>query len=369
MAKNSLILGTHKGLLILKKEQNGWQLHSQSFLGVPFSYAMVDHRTGALWACADHGHWGQKLYRSNDMGKSFDEVESPKYPDGAMMFDVFSGGEPKQATTSYLWTIVPGGDDQPNRLLIGTEPGGLFQTLDGGETFQFVESLWDHHSREKNWFGGGRDQAGCCSIVVDPRDSNHLYVSISVGGVYESMDGGASWHGRNQGLIAEYLPEPHSEFGHDAHYLVAAPSNPDILWQQNHCGVFRSVDKGASWVNLSQGMVKFGFPIIVDQHDPDTAWVIPAISDDIRTAFDGALFVARTEDGGQSWQELRQGLPQTNSFDIVFRHAFDSDEDTLIFGTTTGNLFISTNRGDSWETMGHHLPPIYSVRLTEFAIT
>ncbi|MEM7334189.1 MAG: glycosyl hydrolase, partial [Chloroflexota bacterium] len=312
----------------------------------------------------DHGHWGQKLYRSSNLGESFDEVEAPKYPEDAIMYDVFAGGAEKPAVTSYLWTIVPGGVDEPNKLYIGTEPGGLFQTIDGGETFQLVESLWNHPSRQNNWFGGGRDQAGCCSVVVDPRDSQHLYVTISIGGIYESTDGGKSWNGRNHGLIAEYLPDPHAEYGHDGHCLVAAPSNPDVLWQQNHCGVFKSIDKGQSWSNHTSGKVKFGFPIVIDEQDPNTAWVIPAVSDDKRLAFDGALFVARTEDGGETWQELRDGLPQQNSFDVVFRHALDIDGDTLIFGTTTGNLFISEDRGNHWQAIGNYFPPIYSVRLS-----
>ncbi len=366
MNKNRIILGTRKGLIILHKNgSDKWQIKHTAFPGVPISYAMVDHRNDVLWACADHGHWGQKLYRSEDGGATLNEVEAPKYPEGATIYDVWADGKQKPAAVTYLWTIVPGGDDHPNRLYIGTEPGGLFVTNDGGETFQLMEGLWNHPSRKDNWFGGGRDQAGCCSIVVDPRDSNHLYVSISVGGVYESLDGGKSWNGRNQGLIAEYLPNPHSEYGHDGHCLVAAPTNPDILWQQNHCGVFRSTDRGQTWDNISDGQIKFGFPIVLDAQDLNTAWVIPAVSDDIRTTFDGALYVARTEDGGKSWTKLRTGLPQENSFDIAFRHALDIDGNTLIFGTTTGNLFISHNRGNTWSTIGNYFPPIYSVQFAD----
>ncbi|MCA9924189.1 MAG: hypothetical protein KC421_17555 [Anaerolineales bacterium] len=362
MNKNRIILGTRKGLIVLHKSGTGWETRHTAFPGVPISYAMVDHRHDTLWACADHGHWGQKLYRSHDGGATLTEVPAPKYPDDATIYDVFSGGEEKPATVTYLWTIVPGGDDQPQRLYIGTEPGGLFVSNDGGETFELMMGLWNHPSRQNNWFGGGRDQAGCCSIVVDPRDSSHLFVSISVGGVYESVDGGMSWNGRNRGLVADFLPDPHAEYGHDGHCLVAAPANPDILWQQNHCGVFRSADGGQNWDNLSKGKVKFGFPVVVDEQDSNTAWVVPAVSDEVRTTFDGALFVARTEDGGQSWHELRTGLPQDNCFDVTFRHALDLAGDTLIFGTTTGNLFISTNRGDTWDTVGSYFPPIYSVR-------
>ena len=230
------------------------------------------------------------------------------------------------------------------------------------KSWAIVDGLWDHPSREKNWFGGGRDQAGLCSLVIDPRNSNHLFAGISVGGVYESVDGGETWQGRNKGLRADFLPEPFAEYGHDPHCLVAAPSNPDVLWQQNHCGVFRSVDAGQTWSDVSQGGVKFGFPIVVDEQDPDTAWVVPGVSDEERVAIDGALFVGRTEDGGQTWQHLRNGLPQENCYDIVFRHALDLDGDRLVFGSTCGNLFYSEDRGDSWQSLGNYFPPIYSVR-------
>ena len=298
-------------------------------------------------------------------GATLDEVPAPQYPEDAVIYDVFSDGAEKPAKVTYLWTIEPGGDDQPQRLYIGTEPGGLFVSNDNGETFSFVEGLWNHPSRQKNWFGGGRDQAGCCSIVVDPRDSNHLFISISVGGVYESKDGGKSWEGRNKGLLAEFLPDPHAEYGHDGHCLIASPANPDVLWQQNHCGVFRSDNAAQSWDNISDGPIKFGFPIVVDEQDPQTAWVVPAISDDQRMAVDGALFVARTEDGGKSWTHLRNGLPQSDCYDVVFRHAMDLDKDVIIFGTTTGNLYLSQDRGDSWQCVGNHFPPIYSVRFAE----
>lgn len=366
MTSNTLILGTRKGLLVLKRNGQDWRVIHETFPGIPFSYAARDPRTGVLWACADHGHWGQKLYRSDDGGATLTEVTAPKYPEDAIIYDGFPGSEraEKPATVSYLWTIVPGGQDQPQRLYIGTEPGGLFRSDDGGESFHLVEGLWNHPSRPKNWFGGGRDQAGTCSIVVDPRDSNHLFVGISVGGVYESTDGGHTWEGRNKGLRADYLPDPQAEFGHDPHCLVASPADPDVLWQQNHCGVFRSSDGGRNWTDISQpdGPVKFGFPIVVDANDADTAWVVPGISDEMRMAVDGALCVGRTQDGGQSWTELRNGLPQQHCYDIVFRHALDIDGEWLAFGSTTGNLFLSQDRGDSWQCLGYHFPPIYSVR-------
>lgn len=362
MIKNRIILGTRKGLIVLDRNGRGWKTTYSQFHGVPFSHAMVDRRSGTLWACADHGHWGQKLYRSDDGGATLVEVEVPKYPEGTTFNDPWNEGSEKPAAVTYIWTIVPGGDDQPGTLYLGTEPGGIFRSDDDGKSWGFMEGFWEHESRPKNWFGGGRDQAGSCSIVIDPRNSNHLFVGVSVGGVYESVDGGETWHGRNKGLHADFLPDPYAEYGHDPHCLVAAPANPDVLWQQNHCGVFRSIDAGQSWSDVSDGPVYFGFPIVVDAKDPDTAWVVPGISDEKRMAVEGALFVGRTEDGGKTWQHLRQGLPQDNCYDIVFRHALDLDGDQLIFGSTSGNLFYSANRGDDWHCLGNYFPPIYSAR-------
>ncbi len=281
MSKKRIFLGTRKGLLVLDKNGRDWSVTHSQFHGIPFSHVMVDQRTGTMWACVDHEQWGQKLYRSDDGGATLTEVTAPQYPEGTTYNDVWNDGAEKPATVTYLWTIVPGGDDQPGTLYIGTEPGGLFRSDDDGNSWLFIEGLWDHESRAKHWFGG-RDQAGSCSLVVDPRNSNHLFVGVSVGGVYESLDGGETWHGRNQGLIADYLPDPKAEYGHDPHCLVAAPTNPDILWQQNHCGVFRSVDAGQNWEDVSDGPVTFGFPIVVDAKDPDTAWVVPGISDEMR---------------------------------------------------------------------------------------
>ncbi len=355
--KNTLMLGTRKGLVTMKRHGQGWKHHHVSFLGIPVSLTYVDPRSGTWWACLDHGHWGQKLHFSQDQGSTWEEVESPKFPEGAEM----KPGVP--AAVRYLWAFAQGGADNDGLIYVGTEPGGLFKSRDQGKTFELISSLWDHPSRPDNWFGGGRDYAGIHSIVVDPRDSNHIYIGISVAGVFETTDGGESWEVRNKGLRADFLPDPQAEVGHDPHLLVACPESPDHLWQQNHCGIFRSVNSGRDWQDVTQqdGPARFGFAVAVDQHDPEQAWVVPAVSDEVRVAVDGALCVCRTDDGGATWKDLRQGLPQQNCYDIVFRHALSNTGDTLAFGTTTGNLFVSNNRGDSWETISSTLPMIYSV--------
>jgi hypothetical protein len=358
MPSNRLLLGTNKGLLIYERKGKQWQLICEAHKAIPVSYAALDPRTDILWACLDHGHWGRKLHRSQDGGATWREVPAPAYPQGMEQ----QPGKP--ATVSYIWNITPGGADQPQRLYVGVEPGGLFQSDDGGESFHLVESLWNHPSREKNWFGGGRDFAGLCSICVDPRDSQHVIIGISVGGVYETRDGGQTWAGRNKGVKACYMPDPYPEYGQDPHFVVMSLSNPDVLWQQNHCGVFRSTNSGLNWEEISQpdAPAFFGFAIAVDPKDENTAWVVPAVSDEYRVAVDQSLCVTTTSDGGKSWRALRNGLPQNDCYDLTYRHALDISQDRLAFGTTTGNLYVSDDRGENWACVRQNLPPIFSVR-------
>jgi len=354
---NKMMVGTRKGLVIFERNGSGWSQISEHFEALPVTHATIDERNGILWVALDHGHWGCKLHRSKDGGATWEEVEAPKYPEGATR----PPDDETPATTSYIWIVQPGGKDQPDRVYVGTEPGGLFVSDDGGDSFQLMETLWNQPSRD-NWFGGGRDHPGVCSIIVDPRNSNHVTIGISVGGVYETTDGGETWAARNKGLLAEYMPDPHAEFGHDPHFMLASPSNPDVLWQQNHCGVFRSANGGQTWDNLSDGGIKFGFALALDEKDEKTAWVVPAKSDEKRVPIDRAIFVARTDDGGKSWTHLRNGLPQEHAYDITFRHAMHIDGDELAFGTTAGNLYFSENRGDNWQCLAENLAVVYSVR-------
>ncbi|MEP7266222.1 MAG: glycosyl hydrolase, partial [Saprospiraceae bacterium] len=339
--------------------KNGtWQLENSSFEGIPVSIAYADERNGNWWACLDHGHWGVKMHYSDDRGKTWHEVPAPSFPEGS---EVKSG---MPATTRYIWAMSHGGTTNPSRLWLGTDPGGLFLSEDNGQSFQLNASLWNHPTRVNGWFGGGRDLPGIHSIVVDPRDENHMYIGISCAGVFESLDGGSTWHIRNTGLRADFLPDPNQETGHDPHILVAAPSNPDILWQQNHCGIFKSIDRGLHWIDMSEsdGPARFGFAIAVADDDPDQAWVVPAIADENRIAIDTALCICRTDDGGKTWKQLRNGLPQQHSYDIVYRHALATSGDAVAFGTTTGNLFFSPDRGEHWETINNYLPLVHSVQ-------
>ena len=378
-----ILVGTRKGTFMVEKSDGRWRPALVGHAGAGVNYVARDPFTGTLWALLGHGHWGAKLSRSRDDGKTWEDAAQVTYPDGARYIgmDFDEQGNPKEgvvrpATLLKLWVI---GFCRSGRIYVGTIPGGLFVSSDGGETFELNRPLWNHESRggdlfageptsKNHWFGTpaseGEFAPGIHSIVVDPRDPDRVLVAISTAGVLETTDGGKSWHGRNKGLRNDYLPDPEAEWGHDAHHAELCPAQPDHIWQQNHCGVFYSSDGAATWKQVSkpdQG-VHFGFPIAADREDGRVAWVVPGRSDNQRMAIDGALFVARTRDGGESWEPLREGLPQENAYDVVLRHALGNAGDLLAFGTTTGNLYVSENRGDSWRCVANNLPPIYSVR-------
>ncbi|MCA9311512.1 MAG: hypothetical protein KDA21_09930, partial [Phycisphaerales bacterium] len=296
MSRDHLVLGTRKGVIIAERRNGDWHITHDGLHGIPVPYATLDPRTGTLWATLDHGHWGQKLNRSRDMGRTWEEVTAPKYPEGAMVKpDV-------PATCRYLWVFQPGPASQPGRLYIGTEPGGLFVSDDDGETWTLNEPLWNLPERPEGWFGGGRDFAGIHSILVDPRDSKRVLIGISCAGVIETTNGGATWNLRNRGLSADFLPDPNAEVGQDPHFVSWCPNDPDKVWQQNHCGIFFSSDGAKEWKKVSTdgALANFGFAVAVDENDGNTALVVPADSDGNRVAKDGALAVCRSSDGGQT---------------------------------------------------------------------
>jgi photosystem II stability/assembly factor-like uncharacterized protein len=383
-----IFVGTRKGTVVVEKRDGRWRPRLAGHAGMGVNFVARDPHTGALWALLGHGHWGAKLSRSDDGGGTWHDGPPITYPEGARYIGVAMPGEdddpaapPKttyrDATLLKLWCLAFGA---PGRIYIGTIPGGLFVSEDGGNSFALNLPLWNHESRGGNlfegdgtgithWFGtpaseSGEFAPGIHSILVDPRNPNRILVAVSTAGVLESTDGGRSWRGRNQGMLNDYLPNPAAEWGHDPHAIELCAGDPNHVWQQNHSGVFYSSDGAATWQPVSDRDkgVHFGFPVAVDAQDGRVAWLVPGRSDNQRMAIDGGLFVARTRDGGQSWEHLREGLPQENAFDVVYRHALANRGDALAFGSTTGNLYVSEDRGESWQTVANNLPPIYSVR-------
>jgi ligand-binding sensor domain-containing protein len=353
--RETLLIGTSKGLVIATLTQETWQLSSVHFEGMPVSMVYVDGRTNLWWVALSHRHWGDKLHYSNDQGKSWHEAGLPSYHN-----QYYRPGKP--AVLKKIWTMQHAGADKPGCLWLGTEPGGLFYSADHGKSFELVEGLWNHPSRldDTQWFGAGKDYPFIHSIVVDPRDSNHVYCGVSCAGVFETRDGGKTWQSKNNGLIAAYLPNPKPEVGHDPHCILICLAKPDVLWQQNHCGIFRTTNGGESWVDVSgqSGFPKYGFALVIDEQDSECAWVIPAQSDEKRIPVDLRLTVCETQDGGKNWKSLNKGLPESFVFDLVLRHGFAKRNKIFAFGTNNGNLYSSFDGGQSWHSFAASLAPI-----------
>ena len=351
-----MLVATRKGLHTFARKNGGWEIACTDFPGVPVTAALRDARDGTLYAVLKHGHFGSKLHRSDDGGKSWQELPAPAFPADA-------AGAP---ALFQVWTLEAGDAGEKGRLWAGALPAGLFRSDDRGESWQLVSALWNVPEREK-WFGGGYDDAGIHSISPDPRDAKRVFVAISCGGVWETRDAGASWKLHGKGMVASYLPpeQAGSLESQDPHRVARCAAAPDTMWMQHHCGIFRSTDAGATWTQLKLPVDDFGFAVAAHPKDPLTAWFVPAIKDEMRVPRDGALAVTRTNDGGKTWTSFRKGLPQRDAFDLVYRHGLDVDGEgkRLAMGSTTGGLWVSEDAGEGWQLINAHLPPIYAVRL------
>lgn len=366
-----MLVATRKGLFTLERAGGspGWKITSTAFLADNVTNVLADARDDAIYAALNHGHFGDKLHRSDDAGRSFEEIGTPTYPERP------ADREPDLCPMrkveipwklNLAWCVEAGGVDQPDMLWCGTLPGGLFMSRDRGSSWELNMPLWDNPGR-KEWFGGGYDVPGIHSVCVDPRDSKRVTAGVSCGGVWVTEDGGESWTCRAEGMFAEYMPpeQRNSPNIQDPHRVVQCPGAPDNFWSQHHNGVFRTTNHCASWSDVPNVEPSvFGFAMAVHPSEPNTAWLVPAIKDEKRIPVDGKLVVARTRDGGESFDVLRNGLPQEHAYDLVFRHALEVDDDgeTLAFGSTTGSLWVTANQGDEWKLVTSNLPPIHAVR-------
>lgn len=363
-----LIAATRKGFFRFDKSGQSWEVTRTAFLGDSVSYVVQDPRTLNLYAALNLGHFGCKLQRSTDGGKSWEEIGTPTYPKFP------EGREPDRCPMrqieipwklELIWALVPGGDDQPGRLWCGTIPGGLFKSDDHGQSWSIVESLWNHPARTK-WFGGGYDFPGIHSICVDPRDSKTVTIGVSCGGVWRTKNDGASWKLVGQGLRNAYLPPDQAYLPdqQDPHLLAMCSGEPDHFYVQHHNGIFYSRDGAENFSEITEaGPSTFGFAVAVDPNDPETAWFAPGVKDEARYPVDGELVITRTRDSGKNFDVLRNGLPQSHSYDLIYRHGLivDDSGQVLAAGSTTGNLWVSENQGDSWYCVSQYLPPIYGL--------
>jgi photosystem II stability/assembly factor-like uncharacterized protein len=345
-----LLLGTPKGAFILDGGPNrtGWSLRGPMCEGWPTHDIVQDASSGVLLAAGGSPWYGPAVWRSDDVGRTWTHSsEGLTYGDDG----------PRIPT---VWSVRPGLD----AVYAGVEPAGLFRSPDGGVTWTHVQGLTDHPSRS-NWQPGNGGLI-LHSIVPHRDDPARLWVGISAVGVFETRDGGASWHTRNTGVRAEFSPERYPEYGQCVHKLVMAADGGLHLYQQNHCGVYRTFDGGEHWDEITEGLPSdFGFPMAAHPRDPQTAWTIPLNGAD-RGRFmpDAAAAVWRTHDGGDTWIRSEDGLPQHDAYLGVLRDAMavdTADPVGVYFGTSTGQVFASTNEGRSWSLIADHLPSVWSV--------
>jgi len=354
-----LHVATRKGLFELERNHKMWEVADVQFLGDPVS-AMLAEADGTVYAALDLGHFGAKLWRRNPAG-TWQELAAPVFPPKPADRE----DDPHPWSLGKIWVLEAGGI--AGRLWAGTMPGGLFRSDDGGRSWSLNAALW-HMPERQRWAGvAGCEQPGIASVLVDPRNPADIRIGVSTAGVWASTDTGLSWRNINRGMYAEYMPPELREepIAQDVHRLARCAAHPEIVWCQHHNGVFRSQDAGATWHELTAiRPSKFGFAVAAHPRDPDTAWFIPAVKDERRIPVDGKVVVARTRDGGRSFEVLRNGLPQQHAYDLVWRHALAVDEsgERLAFGSTSGGLWISEDSGDSWTMPEARLPPIAAVR-------
>ncbi|WP_018233421.1 sialidase family protein [Thioalkalivibrio thiocyanodenitrificans] len=369
-----VLVSTRKGAWLFHgdPQRRDWRIDGPHFLGHIIHHMVLDPRDGrTLLAAASTGHLGPTVYRSTDLGRTWREAERPP----AFAPEPGGGG---RAVDHTFW-LTPCHGNEPGAWYAGTSPQGLFRSDDGGVTWAPFSHINDD-PQYRAWMGtvqdGTPDGPKLHSILVDPRDPAHLYFAMSGGGVHESTDGGRTFVPLVKGMEVVEGFDPSDVSFHDPHCVRMCPGNPDRLYQQNHCGIYRLDRPGDAWVRIGRRMPEqagdVGFPMVVHPRDPDAAWVFPMDGTDVwpRTCPDGKPAVYGTRDGGESWQRSDSGLPAEQAWWTVKRQAMTADTLDpvgLYFGTTSGELWASRDEGGHWVRIARHLPEIYAVEAAQAA--
>lgn len=351
-----LTIGTKRGLFLLTSpDRVHWTVENTSLNGTRVFYAILDPRADYRLFATDNGDFfGTFLRYSDDFGQSWQE------PRQGIQFAPESG-----LSLQNIWYIEPGRPDEPGVVYVGTDPASLWISTDSGETWEPNVALLEHPTREQWGPGAG----GLClhSIVADPSNADRMWVGISSVGCLRTNDGGKSWTFANKNTRAGFLPDPYPEFGQCIHRLLQHPTQPDVLYQQNHCGLYKSLNAGDDWIDVQSNLSsEFGFPLALDPHHPETLYAV--VEGEARNNIGDQFTVYRTQNAGAEWEALTRGLPVGANVRLgVLRHALCTDELDpcgVYVGTNTGQLFASNDRGESWQLIADYLPSIYSVSAT-----
>jgi hypothetical protein len=362
-----LLVGTRKGAWVIRGDQgrNRWSLEGPLFLGQIVNHYVADPRNPQTrLIAAKTGHLGPTVFRSFDRGSSWREaLRPPAFPKAE--------GVEARAVSHTFW-LQPGHAQEPGVWWAGSSPPGLFVSEDDGETWESVAGFNEHPMYWK-WAppdSGTPDGPLLNQVLIDPRDPAHMYLATSTGGVFETLDRARSWAPLNEGVEANFFPDPYPEYGQDAHFIALAPTRPDRLWQQNHCGVYRLDRPERRWTRIGKAMPAeigdIGFTIVPHPRDAETAWVFPMDGTDVwpRVSPGGRPAVYRPDDGGASWTRQDSGFPAEQGWFTVKRQAFCADGADplgLYLGATNGEVWASADEGASWGVIARHLPEIYSV--------
>jgi hypothetical protein len=349
-----LLVGTRRGLFRFRSDadRTAWRCDDIQIPGHEIYHATVHPRTGVGYAAARHPVWGTHVYRTGDFAATWTPC------DGRPVFPADMDREVEAVWHVALGLTPDGGD----RVYVGVEPAGLFHSDDDGATWVWNAALESHPTRS-TW-QPAKGGLALHSIQTNPESPDQLFVALSAGGCYRTADGGHSWQAINSGIRADFLPDPLPESGQCVHSIRLHPADPARLYQQNHCGTYRSDDAGDSWLEITAGLPSdFGYVIGIDPADPDCCWVIPEESSHLRSVCDRQLRVFETRDGGMSWMPRVRGLPQEQAWVTVLREALATDGADpcgVYFGTATGHLFASRD-GHEWSVLARHFPKILSV--------
>ncbi len=364
----AVLVGTRKGAFILRSDaaRRKWKLNGPHFLGCIVHHILLDPRDArTLLAACRTGHLGPTVYRSSDLGRTWAEAKRPP------AFPKAAEGKAGRVVDHVFW-LTPGHPSEPDVWYAGTSPQALFRSGDGGRTWDGVAGFNDHPDR-LTWVGGEQDLTPdggkMHSVLIDPRDPKHMYLGMSSGGFFETLDRGASWRRMNKGCDRVF-PVADPDAGHDPHCVRLHPLHPDRLWMQNHCGIYRLDRPSDTWARVGRSMPKkvgdIGFPMTLHPRDPDTAWVFPMDGGSVwpRVSPDGKPAVYRTSDAGKTWRRQDKGLPREQAWYTVKRQAMAADDCAavgLYFGTTSGEVWASRDEGKTWACITAHLPHVYSV--------